>query len=123
MYKLADAMEAHADELAALETLDNGKPIWYSLARSLAHSLTHSLTPQPGWHVAYSPLECRVYQIFAQRRRSPLLSGSVLRAWALPPVTSSRAGLCFVARRCARWRVFLSTLQRTAANQHCPCTA
>lgn len=27
MYKLADAIEAEADELAALETLDNGKPI------------------------------------------------------------------------------------------------
>jgi acyl-CoA reductase-like NAD-dependent aldehyde dehydrogenase len=27
IYKLADAIEAHADELAQLETLDNGKPI------------------------------------------------------------------------------------------------
>jgi aldehyde dehydrogenase (NAD+) len=27
LYKLADAIEAHADELAQIETLDNGKPI------------------------------------------------------------------------------------------------
>ena len=27
MYKLADLIEEEADELAALETLDNGKPI------------------------------------------------------------------------------------------------
>ena len=27
MYKLADLIEKHIDELAALETLDNGKPI------------------------------------------------------------------------------------------------
>jgi aldehyde dehydrogenase (NAD+) len=33
--KLADAVEAHADELAALESLDNGKPIADSLAADL----------------------------------------------------------------------------------------
>ena len=33
--KLADAVEAHKDELAALETLDNGKPIADSLAADL----------------------------------------------------------------------------------------
>lgn len=27
LYKLADLMETHMDELAALETLDNGKPL------------------------------------------------------------------------------------------------
>ena len=27
LYKLADLIEAHADELAQLETLDNGKPL------------------------------------------------------------------------------------------------
>jgi aldehyde dehydrogenase (NAD+) len=35
IYKLADAIEAHQDELAALETLDNGKPIRDSLAADL----------------------------------------------------------------------------------------
>jgi aldehyde dehydrogenase (NAD+) len=33
MYKLADLMEKNADELAALESLDNGKP--YSLSRGV----------------------------------------------------------------------------------------
>ena len=35
MHKLADAVEAHKDELAALESLDNGKPIADSLAADL----------------------------------------------------------------------------------------
>ena len=35
LYKLADAIEAHADELAAIETLDNGKPLRDSLAADL----------------------------------------------------------------------------------------
>jgi aldehyde dehydrogenase (NAD+) len=37
--KLADAVEAHKDELAALETLDNGKPIADSLAADLPLTL------------------------------------------------------------------------------------
>src|SRR5262245_53364591 len=37
--KLADAVEAHIDELAALETLDNGKPIADSLAADLPLTL------------------------------------------------------------------------------------
>ncbi|MFO0938953.1 MAG: aldehyde dehydrogenase family protein [Gemmataceae bacterium] len=35
IYKLADAIEKHAEELALLETLDNGKPIADSLAADL----------------------------------------------------------------------------------------
>jgi aldehyde dehydrogenase (NAD+) len=35
LYKLADAVEANKDELAALETLDNGKPLRDSLAADL----------------------------------------------------------------------------------------
>ena len=35
LYKLADAIEAHKDELASLETLDNGKPLRDSLAADL----------------------------------------------------------------------------------------
>jgi len=35
IYKLADAMEAHKEELAAIETLDNGKPLRDSLAADL----------------------------------------------------------------------------------------
>jgi aldehyde dehydrogenase (NAD+) len=35
IHKLADAIESHKDELAALETLDNGKPISDSLAADL----------------------------------------------------------------------------------------
>ena len=39
LHKLADAIEAHKDELAALESLDNGKPIGDSLAADLPLTL------------------------------------------------------------------------------------
>jgi aldehyde dehydrogenase (NAD+) len=39
LHKLADAIEAHKDELAALESLDNGKPIRDSLAADLPLTL------------------------------------------------------------------------------------
>src|ERR1700730_17273501 len=35
LYKLADAIEAHKDELAGIETLDNGKPLRDSLNADL----------------------------------------------------------------------------------------
>lgn len=41
LYRLADAMEAHAEELAQLETLDNGKPIGYSRAADIPLSVDH----------------------------------------------------------------------------------
>jgi aldehyde dehydrogenase (NAD+) len=36
MYKLADLMEKHQDELAALEALDNGKPVSFAKAADIA---------------------------------------------------------------------------------------
>ncbi len=41
LYKLADAMEGVAGELAALETLDNGKPLFYSKAADVPLSVDH----------------------------------------------------------------------------------
>lgn len=35
LYRLADLMEKHSEELAALETLDNGKPISMSKVRGV----------------------------------------------------------------------------------------
>lgn len=34
MMRLADLMEAHTDELAAIESLDNGKPLYMSKVRA-----------------------------------------------------------------------------------------
>ena len=39
MYKLADLMEKHQDELAALEALDNGKPFGFAKAADIALSI------------------------------------------------------------------------------------
>ena len=41
LWKLADLMEQHADELAELETLDNGKPIKYSKAADVPLAIDH----------------------------------------------------------------------------------
>lgn len=41
MYKFADLMEEHAEELAQLETLDNGKPISYSRAADIPLTVSH----------------------------------------------------------------------------------
>lgn len=41
--KLADLMEAHAEELALLETLDTGKPIRHSLRDDIPGAARHSL--------------------------------------------------------------------------------
>src|SRR3569833_1017182 len=39
LWKLADLVEAHADELAVLETLDNGKPLNESLIFVIPHAI------------------------------------------------------------------------------------
>lgn len=41
MYKLADLMEEHKNELAQLETLDNGKPISETSAGDIPMSIEH----------------------------------------------------------------------------------
>ncbi|CAM9140574.1 unnamed protein product [Heterosigma akashiwo] len=41
LWKLADLIEEHQDELAALETLDNGKPLSFSKAADVALTIEH----------------------------------------------------------------------------------
>jgi aldehyde dehydrogenase (NAD+) len=41
LFKFADLLEKHADELAALETLDNGKPLFWAKAADLPLSVDH----------------------------------------------------------------------------------
>jgi len=41
LFRFADLMEKHADELAALETLDNGKPLFWSKAADVPLSIDH----------------------------------------------------------------------------------
>eukprot|EP00198_Chlamydomonas_reinhardtii_P001619 XP_001690955.1 aldehyde dehydrogenase [Chlamydomonas reinhardtii] len=48
LYRLADAMEAHVDELAQLETLDNGKPFFYSRHVDVPFAIDH-LRYYAGW--------------------------------------------------------------------------
>ena len=38
LYKLAELIEAHAEELAHIESLDNGKPLFFSKASPLSSS-------------------------------------------------------------------------------------
>lgn len=48
LFRLADLMEKHADELAALETLDNGKPLMWSKAADVPLSIDH-MRYYAGW--------------------------------------------------------------------------
>ncbi|OOQ94116.1 aldehyde dehydrogenase DhaS [Bacillus cereus] len=48
MYKLADLMEEHKEELAQLETLDNGKPIRETLAADVPLAIEH-MRYYAGW--------------------------------------------------------------------------
>ena len=48
MHRLADLVEANADELAELESLDNGKPVKYARAIDVAQSVAH-LRYYAGW--------------------------------------------------------------------------
>jgi aldehyde dehydrogenase (NAD+) len=48
MYKLADLLEEHAEELAQLETLDNGKPIRETLSADIPLSIEH-IRYYAGW--------------------------------------------------------------------------
>lgn len=48
MYRWADLMEAHAEELAQLETLDNGKPIFFSRVADIPLSYDH-IRYYAGW--------------------------------------------------------------------------
>jgi acyl-CoA reductase-like NAD-dependent aldehyde dehydrogenase len=41
LYRLADLMEQHKEELAVLETLDNGKPLSLSRAADVPLSIDH----------------------------------------------------------------------------------
>ncbi|MEK4097711.1 aldehyde dehydrogenase DhaS [Bacillus sp. FSL E2-0195] len=48
MYKLADLMEGHKEELAQLETLDNGKPIRETMAADIPLAIEH-MRYYAGW--------------------------------------------------------------------------
>ncbi|SCC39056.1 Aldehyde dehydrogenase [Bacillus mobilis] len=48
MYKLADLMEEHKEELAQLETLDNGKPIRETMAADIPLAIEH-MRYYAGW--------------------------------------------------------------------------
>ena len=48
MYKLADLMEEHKEELAQLETLDNGKPIRETMATDIPLAIEH-MRYYAGW--------------------------------------------------------------------------
>ncbi|MCG7400353.1 aldehyde dehydrogenase family protein [Caballeronia zhejiangensis] len=47
LLKMADMVERHADELAALESLDNGMPLWYSTA--MVNAVVDTFRYYAGW--------------------------------------------------------------------------
>jgi aldehyde dehydrogenase (NAD+) len=105
LYKLADAMEANIDELAALETLDNGKPLRDSRAADLPLSIK-AYRYYAGWadknHGKTIPIEGN---FFCYTRHEPVgVVGQIIpwnfpllmQAWKWGPALA--AGNCVVLK-------------------------
>jgi acyl-CoA reductase-like NAD-dependent aldehyde dehydrogenase len=84
---LADLVEAHAEELAELETRDNGKPLRYSRAVDL-RTLVATLRYFAGWptKVTGATLPVSLRDVFAYTRREPVGVCGQIIPWNFPLV-------------------------------------
>jgi acyl-CoA reductase-like NAD-dependent aldehyde dehydrogenase len=97
--KLADAIEANADELAELESLDNGKPLKFARYVDVASTIGH-LHYYAGWctKIEGGTLPVSIPQMFAYTRREPVgVCGQIIpwnfpllmAAWKLAPALAA----------------------------------
>jgi acyl-CoA reductase-like NAD-dependent aldehyde dehydrogenase len=97
--KLAELVEAHADELAELESLDNGKPVKFARAVDVASAIAH-LHYFAGWptKIEGSTLPVSTPKTFAYTRREPVgVCGQVIpwnypllmAAWKIAPALAA----------------------------------
>ena len=90
IYKIADVMEAHAEELAQLETLDNGKPI--NFARGEVFASAGAMRYYAGWadkihgttHNVNMPGEYHVYTL-----KEPVGVVALIVPWNYPLVMAA----------------------------------
>jgi acyl-CoA reductase-like NAD-dependent aldehyde dehydrogenase len=85
LFKLADLIDAHADALAELETLDNGKPIRVARRGDLPYVTKH-LRYQAGWadKIEGSTVPVTFPNQFVYTRREPLGVVGAIIPWNFP---------------------------------------
>jgi acyl-CoA reductase-like NAD-dependent aldehyde dehydrogenase len=85
LFKLADLIDAHADALAELETLDNGKPIRVARRGDLPYVTKH-LRYQAGWadKIEGSTIPVTFPNQFVYTRREPLGVVGAIIPWNFP---------------------------------------
>ncbi|MFT3977797.1 MAG: aldehyde dehydrogenase family protein [Sphingomonas bacterium] len=88
LLKIADIVEAHAAELAAIETIDNGMPLWYSTA-SLAAVVTQ-FRYYAGWPTKiFGATNPSAPDVFNYTLREPVGVCGQIVAWNVPIVMSA----------------------------------
>jgi acyl-CoA reductase-like NAD-dependent aldehyde dehydrogenase len=85
MIRLAHLVEAHADELAELESLDNGKPLKFARYVDVASTLSH-LHYYAGWctKIEGGTLPVSIPNMFAYTRREPIGVCGQIIPWNFP---------------------------------------
>ncbi|MEX1142279.1 MAG: aldehyde dehydrogenase family protein [Thermoleophilaceae bacterium] len=99
IHRLADAIDAHGDELAELESLDNGKPVKYARAVDVALAVAH-LQYYAGWptKIEGETIPVSMPNAFVYTRREPVgVCGQIIpwnfpllmAAWKLAPALAA----------------------------------
>jgi aldehyde dehydrogenase (NAD+) len=85
MTRLAGLVEEHADELAELESLDNGKPLKFARYVDVASTLSH-LHYYAGWctKIEGHTLPVSIPSMFAYTRREPVGVAGQIIPWNFP---------------------------------------
>jgi acyl-CoA reductase-like NAD-dependent aldehyde dehydrogenase len=88
--RLADAIEAHADELAELESLDNGKPLKFARAIDMVSTVAH-LRYFSGWptKIEGAVLPVGTPETFCYTRREPVGVCALIVPWNFPLMMAS----------------------------------
>jgi acyl-CoA reductase-like NAD-dependent aldehyde dehydrogenase len=85
MWKLADLLEAHKDELATIEVLDNGKPMWEAQAVDIALTI-ELLRYYGGWttKIDGKVLPNSIPGMFTIAKREPVGVVAAITPWNFP---------------------------------------
>jgi aldehyde dehydrogenase (NAD+)/phenylacetaldehyde dehydrogenase len=83
--RLADLVEANADQLAELESLDNGKPLKFARYVDVASTISH-LHYYAGWctKIEGGTLPVSIPEMFAYTRREPVGVAGQIIPWNFP---------------------------------------
>jgi acyl-CoA reductase-like NAD-dependent aldehyde dehydrogenase len=90
MIRLAELVESHADELAQLESLDNGKPLKFAKAVDLAQAIAH-LEYYAGWptKIEGDTIPVAGRDLFCYTRREPVGVCGQIIPWNFPLLMAS----------------------------------